>query len=72
MDDAPIPLNWLFLGDAHWLVDSREDAVAAWNAATRARADAETQGTTALLREIARLRVLSAKAELKLEISPED
>ncbi len=57
---APIPLNLLFLGDAYWINGQQADAVAAWERATRADADKETMIAAPLLREIARLRVLSA------------
>lgn len=62
VEAAAIPLNLLFLGDACWLAGDREGAIAAWDRATRARADAETEAASPLLREIARLRVISARS----------
>ncbi|MEM6672202.1 MAG: hypothetical protein AAF726_05125 [Planctomycetota bacterium] len=60
---APIPLNLLFLGDAQWLCGDEEAAVATWQRATTAEADEETSDTAPLVRELARLRVLSAEAQ---------
>lgn len=57
---APIPLNLLFLGDAHWIAGDAEAAVGAWERATRASADRETKDAAPLLREIARLRIAAA------------
>lgn len=57
---APLPLNLLFLGDACWLNGEKDEARAAWERATRARADEETMDAAPLLREIARLRLLAA------------
>ena len=59
---APIPLNLLFLGDALWLRGDEEGARARWTEATRAEADAETMAAAPLIREIARLRLVSAGA----------
>lgn len=58
---APIPLNLLFLGDAYWINGQEDDAVDAWERATRADADQETMIAAPLLREISRLRVISAR-----------
>ena len=57
---APIPLNLLFLGDALWLRGEEEGARERWSAAVRAEADAETLVAAPLIREIARLRLVSA------------
>ncbi|MGD2017042.1 MAG: hypothetical protein PVJ89_02900 [Planctomycetota bacterium] len=57
---APIPLNLLFLGDALWLRGEEEDARERWSEAVRAEADAETLAAAPLIREIARLRLVSA------------
>ncbi len=61
---APIPLNLLFLGDAHWSADGEGDeeaAIAAWQRGAEATADEETALTSPLLREICRLRIQSAR-----------
>lgn len=58
---APIPLNLLFLGDAHWLDGSPEPARDAWRRAMRADADEETKAAAPALREIARLRLLASE-----------
>lgn len=60
---APIPLNLVFLGDAHWLNDQPEEARAAWRRAVGADADEETKDAAPALREIARLRLLAAESE---------
>ncbi len=57
---APIPLNLLFLGDAHWLCGEQEAALERWLEATTARADAETESAAPFIQEIARLRIESA------------
>ncbi len=59
---APIPLNLLFLGDAHWLCGESEAALERWLEATIAKADAETEAAAPFIREIARLRIESAGA----------
>lgn len=59
---APIPLNLLFLGDAHWIAGDPAAAVDSWERATRARADAETRISAPLIREIARVRLVAAAA----------
>jgi|GEM_PF-1892045 len=63
VDVAPIPLNLLFLGDAHWLCGEKEAALERWREATIAEADAETEVASPFIREIARLRIESAKLE---------
>jgi len=60
---APIPLNLLFLGDAHWLDGSPDAARDAWRRAMRADADEETEAAAPALREIARLRLLASEDE---------
>jgi len=60
---GPIPLNLLFLGDAYWINGQEAEAVRTWELATRADADEETKIAAPLLREIARLRVLSASSQ---------
>ena len=57
VEAAPIPLNLLFLGDAHWLCGEPEAARARWREAMEAEADAETEGAAPFIREIARLRL---------------
>lgn len=60
VEAAPIPLNLLFLGDAHWLCGDTDRARARWREATTAEADAETEDAAPFIREIARLRLASA------------
>lgn len=60
VEAAPIPLNLLFFGDALWLTDRRDEAIATWERATSASADEETSLAAPLLREIARLRLTAA------------
>jgi len=62
VDVAPIPLNVLFLGDAHWLCGEQDSARARWREAMSAPADAETEGAAPFIREIARRRLESAAA----------
>jgi len=57
---APIPLNLLFLGDAHWLCGEEASARDRWREALVAPADAETEGAAPFIREIARRRLASA------------
>ncbi|QDV08471.1 hypothetical protein Poly30_40180 [Planctomycetes bacterium Poly30] len=60
---APIPLNLLFLGDAYWVNDQEQAALAAWERGTQAVADLETEIASPFLREICRLRILSARKD---------
>lgn len=62
VERAPVPLNLLFLGDAYWIVDRTEEAVAAWERATTAETGDGPQDSAPLVRESARLRVMSARA----------
>lgn len=60
VDAAPIPLNLLFLGDAHWLCGEEESARERWRQATSAPADAETEGAAPFIRSIAGRRLEGA------------
>jgi predicted negative regulator of RcsB-dependent stress response len=62
VERAPVPLNLLFLGDAYWIVDRKDEAIEAWEQATRAETGDSPQDSAPLVRESARLRVLSARA----------
>ncbi|MEM9383128.1 MAG: hypothetical protein AAGB93_24480 [Planctomycetota bacterium] len=60
---APIPLNLLFLGDAYWLVGREAEALDAWERATAARANVEMRDAAVFQRELARLRIRSARTD---------
>ena len=62
VERAPVPLNLLFLGDAYWIVDRKDEAVEMWERATQAETGDGPQDSAPLVRESARLRILSARA----------
>lgn len=54
---APVPVNHLFLGDALWLNDQHDAAVAEWRQAVDAKADGHAEATDDVQREFARHRL---------------